>query len=78
MWYVIALILLLILMAFTSGFNKSTRFVLYLVFKNLGNPFYKVGLSYTRTAYEDAVVETLSIGLFFVNIEIDFEKPLLQ
>lgn len=78
MMYVFCALLFLLLIAFTSGFNKLSRFTLYFVIKNWGNPFYKLGVSYTQAVYEDAIVETLSIGLFFVNIEIDFEKTITQ
>lgn len=59
----------------TYGVSRASNIRVLVYFKPIRQPFFRMGLSYDRAVYEDVVVDTLCIGMFIVNVDIDFEWP---
>lgn len=58
----------------TYGFLRSDTIKILIYFKPLSLPFFRLGVSYERAVFQDGEIDTFSLGLFFVNMDIDFEK----
>ena len=71
---VIVFIVLVVFVSFIYGFYNMDEFELEVELKLLNNPYYRIGVYFEKYVIEDVIVEEISIGLFFVNINLLFYK----
>lgn len=45
-------------------------------FKDFSQPYFRLGVQFTKELYLDRKVEVFTLALFFVHLDIDFVQPL--
>jgi len=67
-----------LLMTAIVGLNRFEFIDFTLEFKNLSNPYYYIGISFTEHTTEDPTMieQEFILGLFFVNIILVFGKEI--
>lgn len=75
--YIVFIVLgILLLIAFFYNFYNSQEIVLSIDLNLFNSQFFKIGLFNDRYIHEEFMVDMLTIGLLFINIEIMFYKEL--
>lgn len=75
--YIVFIVLgILLLIAFFYNFHNSEEIVLSIDLNLFNSQFFKIGLFNDRHIHEEFMVDVLTIGLLFINIEIMFYKEL--